>query len=124
MERLTPTEEQIMDIIWRLEKAVIREVLENLPAPKPPYTTLASHIRQLEKKGYLDHHAFGTTFQYFPLLTQEAYRQNSTRRLINQHFDGSAKNFLSFLVKEEKLSEEDLAELKKLIDEAAKNKKP
>jgi BlaI family transcriptional regulator, penicillinase repressor len=120
MERLTSTEEQIMDIVWGMQKALIREVLESLPDPKPPYTTLASHIRQLEKKGYLDHHAYGNTYQYFPIVTQEAYRQNSTRRLIKQHFDGSAKNFLSFLVKEEKLSEEDLSELKRLIDEASK----
>ncbi len=123
MERLTTTEEQIMEIMWRTQKALIREVLENLPNPKPPYTTLASHIRQLEKKGYLDHHAFGNTYQYFPIVSQEAYRQNSTRRLINQHFEGSAKNFLSFLVKEEKMSDEDLNELKTLINEASKNQK-
>ncbi len=113
-----------MDIIWTMKEALIREVLAALPSPRPPYTTLASHFRQLEKKGFLDHREFGNTFQYFPKVTRETYRQKSTRRLINQHFEGSTKNFLSFLVKEENLTNEELNELKKLINEAAKKQKP
>ncbi|WP_114750817.1 BlaI/MecI/CopY family transcriptional regulator [Pleomorphovibrio marinus] len=120
MERLTETEEQLMHIIWSMEKVLIREVLEKLPSPKPPYTTLASHFRQLEKKGFLDHLTYGNTYQYFPLVSKEAYQKSSTSQLINNYFGGSAKNFLSFLVNEEKLSKEEITELKKLIEQADK----
>ncbi|MEX2594966.1 MAG: BlaI/MecI/CopY family transcriptional regulator [Anditalea sp.] len=116
MEELSPQEERIMRIFWKLEKALIRDVLNLLPAPKPPYTTLASNIRQLETKGYLNHRSYGNTHEYYPVISRYNYQNRSFDRLVKNYFEGSAKNMLSFMVKEKKLSEKDIQELQKLME--------
>jgi len=116
MEELSPQEERIMHIFWKLEKALIRRVLNLLPAPKPPYTTLASNIRQLESKGYLNHRSYGNTHEYYPVISRYDYQTRSFDRLVKNYFEGSAKNMLSFMVKENKLSEKDIEELQRLIE--------
>lgn len=116
MEELSPQEERIMRIFWKLEKALIRDVLNLLPTPKPPYTTLASHIRQLESKGYLNHRSYGNTHEYYPVISRYDYQRRSFDRLVKNYFEGSARNMLSFMVKENKLSETDIQELQKLIE--------
>src|SRR5690554_677469 len=116
MEELSPQEERIMHIFWKLEKALIRRVFNLLPAPKPPYTTLASNIRQLESKGYLNHRSYGNTHEYYPVISRYDYQTRSFDRLFKNYFEGSAKNMLSFMVKENKLSEKDIEELQRLIE--------
>lgn len=117
MNELTQHEERIMRIFWRMERALVREVLDQLPDPKPPYTTLASSIKLLEKKGYLDHKAYGTTNEFFPLVTQGDYSKKSINRMVNQFFEGSVGNFLSFMVKEKNISDKEIQDLQKLIDD-------
>lgn len=118
MEELTENEEQIMRIFWNLQEegAMVRDVLERLPEPKPPYTTLASSVKVLEKKGYLSHKAYGKTHVYFPLIQAEAYKKRSFNHLLKNFFDGSMESVLSFLVNEKKVSQRELDELQKLID--------
>ncbi len=106
-----------MWIFWRMERALVRDVLGQLPDPKPPYTTLASSIKLLEKKGYLGHKAYGTTNEYFPLVTQGEYSKKSINRMVNQFFEGSVGNFLSFMVKEKNISDKEIQDLQKLIDD-------
>ncbi|KEO75804.1 BlaI/MecI/CopY family transcriptional regulator [Anditalea andensis] len=115
METLNPQEERIMHIFWRLEKALVRNVLNEIPDPKPPYTTLASHIKQLENKGFLSHKSYGNTHEYYPLISREDYQHKSLNRLVKNYFDGSAKNMLSYLMKENQLSEEEIQEIQNLI---------
>ncbi|EPA00286.1 Transcriptional regulator, MecI family [Indibacter alkaliphilus LW1] len=117
MEPLTHNEEQLMQVFWSLEKGFVRDILNELPEPKPPYTTLASNIKQLEKKGYLDHKTYGNIHEYFPIISQEQYRSKSFNSLLKNYFDGSIKNVLSFMVKEKGVSEKEIEELKKLIEE-------
>lgn len=117
MKELNSHEERIMGIFWELEEALVRDVLERLPAPQPPYTTLASSIRLLEKKGYLSHKVYGTTNLYFPLISQTEYSKRSVNNLVKNYFEGSVGNFLSFMVKEKKISEKEINELQKLIDQ-------
>lgn len=109
-----------MQIFWKMKNAIVREVLELLPEPKPPYTTLASSIRLLESKGYLDHRTFGNVNQYFPIITQEEYSKNSANYMLKNYFQGSVGNFLSFMVKENKVSDSEIEALQKLIDELEK----
>ncbi|SHM34989.1 Predicted transcriptional regulator [Cyclobacterium lianum] len=123
MEQLSSNEEQVMGIIWELEKALVREVLKRYPEPKPPYTTLASVIRQLEKKGFLDHVTYGTTHQYFPLISKRDYRHRSFNQMVKNYFDGSAQNLLSFMVKEKKLSDEEFEALEKMVENFKNDKK-
>jgi BlaI family transcriptional regulator, penicillinase repressor len=122
METLTPNEEQIMHIFWKLEKGLVRDVLNLLPEPKPPYTTLASIIKQIETKGFLSHKTYGKTHEYFPLISREEYQNRSLNQLVKNYFDGSAKNMLSYMVKENKLSDSDIEELQKLIENLDKPK--
>lgn len=116
MEAITPNEEQVMQLLWQLEKALIRDILNLLPDPKPPYTTLASIIKQLENKGYVDHKSYGKTNEYFPLISKSQYQSKSLNTLVKNYFDGSAQNMLSFMVKENKISDQDIQELQKLIE--------
>lgn len=122
MEELTENEEQIMRIFWRLERGMVKEVLEALPEPKPPYTTLASSVKVLEKKGYLTHKSYGKTHVYFPLILENDYKKRSFNHLVKNFFGGSVESVLSFLVTEKKVSQRELDELQKLIDKGDNSK--
>ena len=124
METLTKYEETLMRIFWKLKRALVRDVLNELPEPKPPYTTLASNIKLLEKKGFLDHKSYGKILEYFPTVSQSDYRKNSFNELVEDYFDGSVENVLSFMVKEKGLSEKDMEELQKLIDKMGNSSQP
>jgi predicted transcriptional regulator len=117
MNELSHNEELIMGIFWKLENALVRDVLEELPEPKPPYTTLASSIRLLEKKGYLSHKTYGTTHLFYPLISQSEYSKKSINRIVKNFFEGSVSNFLSFMVKEKNISDDEIQDLQKLIDD-------
>ncbi len=120
METLSPNEEQIMRIFWNLEKGLVRDVLNLLPDPKPPYTTLASIIKQLENKRFLSHKTYGKTHEYFPLVSRYDYQSRSFNQLVKNYFEGSTTNMLSYMVKENKISDKDIQELQKLIDQLNK----
>jgi predicted transcriptional regulator len=113
-----------MRIFWNLKRALVRDVLNELPEPKPPYTTLASNIKLLEKKGFLDHKSYGKIHEYFPTISQSDYRKNSFNELVEDYFEGSVENVLSFMVKEKGLSEKDMEELQKLIDNMGNSSQP
>lgn len=117
MEKLSTYEEQLMQVFWKLERAVVRDVLNQLPEPKPPYTTLASSIKLLEKKGYLRHRTFANVHEYYPTVSQNQYRKMSFSDLVENFFEGSAEKVLSFMVEEKKISAKELEELQKLIDQ-------
>lgn len=123
MEELTSNEEQIMRIFWKLERAIVRDILDQLPEPKPPYTTLASSVKVLEKKGYLGHKSYGKTNEYFTLIAESDYRKKSFNSLVKNFFNGSVENVLTFLVKEKKVTEKELEELQKMIDGYENDKK-
>lgn len=119
MEELTKTEERIMQVFWRLKKAFVKDIIEELPDdPKPPYNTISSVVRILEKKGYLGYTAYGKTHEYYPAISKAEYRKMYLKKLLSGYFDNSPVSLLSFMVKEEQLSEEEIDELKKLIDKS------
>ncbi len=108
-----------MQILWQLEKAFVKEVLAEIPGDKPHYNTLSTIIRNLEDKGYVGHTAFGKTHQYHPIIEKEAYRKRFFSNAIENYFNNSYKNVVSFFAKEEKIS---VAELKEIIDLIEKKK--
>lgn len=116
MEELNQHEEQIMTIFWNQGELLIRDILERLPEPQPPYTTLASTIKNIERKGYLSHRMYGSVNLYKPIISQEDYSKRSINRLVKNFFGGSVGNFLSFMVKEKSISEKEIGELQQLID--------
>ena len=117
MEELTKSEERIMQIIWKLGKVFVKDIIEEMEDdPKPPYNTISSIVRLLEKKGYLGYKAYGKTYEYFPAISKAEYRKESFKKMLTGYFDDSPGSLLSFMVKEQNLSADDLKKIKDLID--------
>jgi predicted transcriptional regulator len=116
MERLTNKEEEIMQVLWQLKKAFVKEVVAELPNPKPHYNTISTVIRKMEDKGFVKHIAYGNTHQYYPAISIEDYRKGYMQKTIHNYFEDSYKNVVSFFAKEEKISVEELQEIIKLIE--------
>ncbi len=121
MEDLISQEEQAMRIFWKVQRGMVRDILDRLPEPKPPYTTLASTIKSLEKKGYLGHKKYGKTHEYFVLVMETEYKKKKFNNIIMDFFEGSVENVLSFLVDQKKLTSKELEEVNKLIENAGKS---
>ncbi|MBU2940278.1 BlaI/MecI/CopY family transcriptional regulator [Lacinutrix sp. C3R15] len=117
MQKLTNKEEEIMHILWKLEKAFVKDVLAEIKNDKPHYNTLSTIIRNLEEKGYVSYHAFGKTHQYFPIITKEAYKKKFMTTAIDNYFNSSYKNVVSFFAKEEKISVDELKEIIAIIEQ-------
>lgn len=116
MHKLTNKEEEIMHIIWRLEKAFVKDVLAEITEDKPHYNTLSTIIRNLEDKGYVGYNAFGKTHQYYPIVNKDDYKKRFMTAAIDNYFNNSYKNVVSFFAKEEKISVEELKEIIALIE--------
>ncbi|MGY5848818.1 BlaI/MecI/CopY family transcriptional regulator [Salegentibacter sp. F14] len=116
MKQLTKAEEEIMQILWKLEKANVAAIIEEMPEPKPAYNTVSTIVRILEDKGFVDHQKKGKGYVYFPLLKRETYSNQSINKLMNSYFNGSLKSMLSFFMKNNDISTQDLEEILKEID--------
>ncbi len=116
MQKLTNKEEEIMHILWRLKKAFVKDVLAEITTEKPHYNTLSTIIRNLEDKGYVSYTAYGKTHQYYPIVTKEDYKKRFMTTAIENFFNSSYKNVVSFFAKEEKISVEELKEIIDLIE--------
>ncbi len=114
MKELTKAEEEIMQVLWQLEKAFVKEILHELGEPKPAYNTVSTIIRILEKKGFVSYQAFGKTHQYFPNISKEAYKTQLSKNLVSNYFGGSIENLVSFFAKKEEIS---LSQLDEIIKE-------
>jgi predicted transcriptional regulator len=117
MTELTKAEEQIMQVLWRLEKAVVKDVIEKLPAPKPAYNTVSTIIRILEKKGFVSHKAFGKTYEYFPLIARDEYKKKFMKSFISRYFGNSFQEMVSFFASRRDVSLEELEEIRNLLEE-------
>jgi len=117
MEELTKAEERIMQIMWGLKKAFVKDIIEELPDdPKPPYNTISSVIRILVSKGYVDYKAYGKTYEYFPAISKAEYRKIKIQKIMSGYFGNSPASLVSHIVKEEKLSKEEIKQLRNLIE--------
>ena len=112
---LTRAEEEIMRILWQLKKAFVKDILAEMPEPKPAYNTVSTIIRILEKKEVVGYTAYGKTHEYFPLISEEEYKRQEMKQMMASYFDNSLPNMVSFLVKDNDLNVSDLDELMKLI---------
>lgn len=119
MEKLTLQEEEAMLTLWKNNGGFIREILDGIADSRIPYTTLASTIKNLEKKGYVKGVKMGNSYRYEPLISQEAYKKSHLSALVSDYFKNSYKELVSFFAKEEKISS---AELKEIIEMIQNNK--
>ncbi|RYD82547.1 MAG: BlaI/MecI/CopY family transcriptional regulator [Sphingobacteriales bacterium] len=114
-KQLTKAEEQIMQVIWKLDKAFLREIIDALPNPKPHNNTIATIIKILVEKEFVGINTFGRTHQYYPLVTKDVYSKSSLKSLVKSYFEGNYSNAVSFMVKENGLSIDELELLLKQL---------
>lgn len=118
MKQLTNAEEEIMHIIWRLGRCTVRDIREQIGGdPLPPHSTISTFVRILEEKEFVGHKAYGRTYEYFPLISKEDYGKRTLKDFVQDYFDGSMNRLVSFIVKKEELSKEELEDLLNKLDE-------
>ena len=115
MKKLTRKEEELMKILWKLEKAFVKDIIELYPDPKPHYNTISSLVRLLQDKGVIGFTQYGNTYQYYPLITKEEYRRSFMNQVVTDYFDNSYKSAVAFFVKEKGLTAEEIEELIKIV---------
>jgi len=120
---LPQAEEELMQYLWKLEKAFMKDLLAEYPEPKPAPTTVATLIKRMTDKGFVDYEQIGRSRQYYPLVKKSDYFSKHVNGLIKKFFDNSAAQFASFFTSETELSEEELKELRSLIDDELQKKK-
>jgi BlaI family penicillinase repressor len=123
IKELTKAEEQIMQILWQLNEAIVKDILDKIPEPKPAYNTVSTVVRVLEGKGFIDHKAYGNSHVYFPLFSETDYKKFTFDKMMKNYFDDSYKTLVSFIADEKKLGINELDELTKLIDNLKNQKK-
>ena len=117
MQKLTKTEEEIMQRIWEAGRCTVSDLLETMEDPTPPHSTISSIVRILEKKGFVDHKAYGKTYEYFPVVDKTEYGKHSLIDVLRYYFDGSVTRLVSHLVEDQQLSDTERANILKRLDE-------
>jgi len=123
MKELSKAEEQVMQVLWRNQKAFVKEILREFDEPKPAYNTISTIIRILEQKNFVDHEEFGNSYRYFPLITKEEYTKKFMRNFVGKYFSDSYKQLVSFFAREEKLTIEEMEDLKNMLEEEIDKRK-
>jgi len=117
MRSLTKAEEEVMQILWEVKEANVKEIISHMPEPKPAYNTVSTIIRILENKEVVNHRQKGKGYIYFPVIEKEDYSQNSLNKLMTGYFDGSFKSMVSFFMKKNDVNTADLDEILKMIED-------
>jgi len=118
MKELTKAEEQVMQILWTLEKGFVKDLIDEMPTPKPAYNTVSTIIRILERKGFVGHKAYGKTHQYYPLILKKEYTRSYMKNFMRNYFSGSFQEMVSFFAKEDHMS---LTDLDEMIDDVKRD---
>lgn len=125
IQQLTKAEEQVMQYLWDLEKAFLKDILEKFPEPKPHTNTVSTILKVLKEKDFVDYKVFGRQHEYFPLISKDKYSGKSIKSLVKNYFEGSYKNAVSFLVEKNEMSVEDLEMLlNELKEPSGKSQEP
>ena len=123
MKDLTKAEEQIMRILWQMKEGIVKDIISQMPSPKPAYSTVSTVIRVLENKGFIDHRAESYSHIYFPIIAEKDYKHFAFDKVMKNFFSNSYHDLVSFLVNEKKMDVAELEEMTKLVADL-KNKKP
>lgn len=118
-KHLTKAEEDIMQVLWKLEKAFVRDILELLPSPKPHYNTVSTIIKILVDKGFVGYESFGKSNRYYPIIAKEEYSKGSMNQFVKKYFQGSFVNMLSFFAQEKNINIQELESVLKELKKSA-----
>ncbi|MFK8282897.1 BlaI/MecI/CopY family transcriptional regulator [Capnocytophaga cynodegmi] len=120
IKELTSKEEEIMSFFWEEGKLFVKQIVENYDDPKPHFNTISTYVRTLEEKGFLSHESFGSSYQYFPVISKEDYHNRTLKNVIKKYFGNSYLNVVNTFIKSENLS---VDEIRKLLDDIDRNNK-
>ena len=123
MKELTKAEEQVMQILWKIEKGFVKDIIDSMPKPKPAYNTVSTIIRILEKKGFVGHNAYGKTHEYYPLVSKKDYSGKFLKGFVKNYFGNSYRQMVSHFAKEENLSIEEMESIINLLSDELKKQK-
>ncbi len=112
-----------MQVLWKLEEAFVKEIIEKLPLPKPAYNTVSTIVRILEKKGFVSYIAYGKTHKYYPLVKKEDYTRSHMKGFVKNYFSNSFEQMVSFFAKEKSISISEMEEIHKLMEIEIKKQK-
>lgn len=116
MEKLTFQEEELMLIIWQQKKGFVKDFIDKMDEPHPPYTTVASIVKNLEKKGYVSSKKYGNTYEYTSIITEGEYKAKFLSKVVKNYFENSYKEMVTFFAEKNKISAEELQEIIKMIE--------
>ena len=120
MKEITTREEEVMRHFWSAGALFVKQIVDMYPDPKPHFNTISTYVRSLEEKGYLNHEALGTTFRYFPVISEEEYKKGNLGNVLKKYFDSSYLNVVSTFIREDKIT---VDEVKRLLEEVEKQSK-
>ncbi len=123
MKELTKAEEQVMQVLWKARKGFVKDLLGHFRDPKPAYNTVSTVIRLLEEKGYVSHRAYGRTYEYYPLISKEAYSKMQVRNLVRNYFANSFEKMVSYFAREKDISIKEMEEILKIMEKEVKKHK-
>ena len=123
MRELTKAEEQVMQVLWEIDKGFVKDILEKFKEPRPAYNTVSTIVRILQEKGFVSHKAYGRTHEYFPIVSRDEYKKSHMSNFVKNYFSNSYENMVSFFTSEKKISVEEMEELMKLMGEEISKQK-
>ncbi|MBE0678063.1 MAG: BlaI/MecI/CopY family transcriptional regulator [Bacteroidales bacterium] len=123
MKELTRAEEEVMQILWRLKKGFIKEILEKFGEPRPAYSTVSTIIRILQEKGFVNYRVYGRTYQYFPVISKDDYRKSQMSNFVRNYFSNSYQKMVSFFAREDSITVNEMEEIMEMMKKEEKDKK-
>jgi BlaI family penicillinase repressor len=116
MRELTRAEEEVMQVLWKIEKGFVKEILEHFPEPKPAYNTVSTITRILQDKGFVSHKAYGRTHEYFPIVSKDEYSKMHMKTFVKDYFSNSFEKMVSFFAREKGISMKEMGEIMKIME--------
>lgn len=116
MRELTRAEEEIMQVLWKIKKGFVKDILEHFKEPKPAYNTISTIVRILQDKGFVNHKAYGRTHEYFPIVSKDEYSKTHLKTFVKDYFSNSFEKMVSFFAKEKGISVKEMGEIMKIME--------
>jgi predicted transcriptional regulator len=123
MRELTRAEEQVMQVLWKIRKGFVKDILEYFDDPKPAYNTISTIVRILQDKGFVDHRAYGRTHEYYPVVSKDDYSKTHLSSFVNDYFSNSFEKMVSFFAREKRISVIEMEEIMKIMENEVKKQK-
>jgi predicted transcriptional regulator len=117
MKELTRAEEQVMQVLWKIRKGFVKDILEHFDDPKPAYNTVSTIVRILQDKGFVDHKAYGRTHEYFPVVSKNEYSKMHLHTFVKDYFSNSFEKMVSFFAKEKSISVKEMSDIMKIMED-------